>query len=41
LRGGSWFNVAVNLRCSVRFDFNPDNWYDFNGFRVVRPQSKI
>jgi len=37
LRGGSWFLTVVDLRCSARSDFYPDDWdYDV-GFRVVRP----
>jgi len=37
LRGGSWFNNSVNLRCSVRnINLNPVLRYDGIGFRVVR-----
>jgi len=38
LRGGSWNNHELNLRCSSRNN-NPDNRNNNIGFRVVRAQS--
>jgi formylglycine-generating enzyme required for sulfatase activity len=37
LRGGSWYLITDNLRCSSRVYFNPDDWGSNVGFRVVRP----
>ena len=37
LRGGSWINDTGYLRCSSRVLPNPVFWYDYVGFRVVRP----
>ena len=42
LRGGSWSNVQLDLRCSARFGNLPDDRNSNVGFRVVRlmlPQS--
>ncbi|MBN1548436.1 MAG: SUMF1/EgtB/PvdO family nonheme iron enzyme [Syntrophaceae bacterium] len=40
LRGGSWLNLAYNLRCVSRFDSGlPVNRSDYDGFRVVFSQS--
>ena len=37
LRGGSWNNVVPeDLRCSVRYDIQPDYWSYVIGFRCVR-----
>jgi len=36
LRGGSWYNIPVNLRCSARFSHVPAYWLSVIGFRVVR-----
>jgi formylglycine-generating enzyme required for sulfatase activity len=39
LRGGSWYNAAVGLRCAARYLLHPvDPWYS-SGFRVVCRQS--
>ncbi len=36
LRGGSWVNVSSDFfRSSIRFDFSPDDYYDFCGLRGV------
>ncbi|KUL20440.1 SUMF1/EgtB/PvdO family nonheme iron enzyme [Chlorobium limicola] len=37
LRGGSWFDADVNLRCSARSVDFPGVWNVSFGFRVVRP----
>lgn len=38
LRGGSWYSLAGNLRCSARFNDPPQGWdLSVIGFRVVRP----
>ncbi len=37
LRGGSWYNNPVNLRCSARNVIHPANSLNNFGFRVVRP----
>jgi len=40
LRGGSWLDTPVYLRCAARDDWDPDHgWSDYVGFRVVRAQS--
>lgn len=36
MRGGSWNNNEVNLRCSNRISLNPYRRYSFIGFRLVR-----
>ncbi len=36
LRGGSWYVVPVNLRCSARNSSDPAGWFSYVGFRVVR-----
>ena len=41
MRGGSWLDFAVVLRCSLRDVIIPDDGSDVIGFRVVRSQSKI
>jgi len=35
LRGGSWNNTEVNLRCAIRYDWLPGHWDDHVGFRVA------
>jgi formylglycine-generating enzyme required for sulfatase activity len=35
LRGGSWGSSAISARCSCRFGFVPDYWFNYLGFRVV------
>jgi len=35
LRGGSWFNYAVNCRVAYRYFITPDGGYDYGGFRLV------
>jgi formylglycine-generating enzyme required for sulfatase activity len=35
LRGGSFLNLARDLRCASRLGYNPDYWYWYLGFRVV------
>lgn len=35
LRGGAWFSDSVHVRAADRTHFNPDNRYDYVGFRVV------
>jgi iron(II)-dependent oxidoreductase len=37
LRGGSFRNVAQNVRCAARLWDNPDYRYVLLGFRVVSP----
>ena len=37
LRGGEWNNNANNTRCANRNNNNPDNNWNNNGFRCVRP----
>ncbi len=39
LRGGSWDNPAVNLRCANRADTAPEMWRKDQGFRLVLPAS--
>jgi len=39
LRGGSWFNYLVNLRCAARLSGRPDYRSSDLGFRVVSVQS--
>ena len=36
IRGGSWFNGALNLRPAFRDDYDPGVRYYFIGFRLVR-----
>ncbi len=36
LRGGSWFNASINLRCTVRFNAAFDDEHASFGFRCVR-----
>lgn len=35
LRGGGWFNLAVNLRAANRYGLNPDIRDNSLGFRLV------
>ncbi len=35
LRGGAWFSDSVHVRAADRTHFNPDNHYDYVGFRIV------
>ncbi|MEW6742690.1 MAG: SUMF1/EgtB/PvdO family nonheme iron enzyme [Planctomycetota bacterium] len=35
LRGGSWNNNDINLRCANRDNDNPDNRNNNNGFRLA------
>jgi len=35
LRGGSWDNRSIHLRCAARSNDNPLNYWYCNGFRVV------
>lgn len=37
LRGGSCYSVPMNLLCNTQFSNDPDEWYGYIGFRVVRP----
>jgi len=39
LRGGSWNNLDLLLRCAARFFNHPAYWADLVGFRVLRSQS--
>jgi formylglycine-generating enzyme required for sulfatase activity len=39
LRGGSWYDLGLNLRCSARSGTDPDHRVNHVGFRVVRSQS--
>jgi formylglycine-generating enzyme required for sulfatase activity len=39
LRGGSWVDITVDLRCAIRFWDDPVVRDGFIGFRVVRAQS--
>jgi formylglycine-generating enzyme required for sulfatase activity/serine/threonine protein kinase len=41
LRGGSWVNLARNLRSSYRNRLNPDFRYGSNGFRILRDVMKV
>ncbi|MDZ7266267.1 MAG: SUMF1/EgtB/PvdO family nonheme iron enzyme [candidate division KSB1 bacterium] len=41
LRGGSWRDSTVNLRCAARNGVNPDGNWDSVGFRVVAVQSSF
>jgi formylglycine-generating enzyme required for sulfatase activity/energy-coupling factor transporter ATP-binding protein EcfA2 len=41
LRGGSWNFGADNLRCQTRYIDYAIIWYDFFGFRVVRPSLTV
>jgi formylglycine-generating enzyme required for sulfatase activity len=36
LRGGSWDNLAINVRGAFRFTASPTNEYNNNGFRCAR-----
>jgi len=36
LRGGSWLNPSVILRCAARDDDYPRAYWSYGGFRVVR-----
>jgi formylglycine-generating enzyme required for sulfatase activity len=40
LRGGSWFNIDIALRCAARNNYRPGNWVDDIGFRALRSQSE-
>ena len=35
LRGGSWYGIQGHARCSYRFRYDPLDWFDLCGFRVV------
>lgn len=35
LRGGAWFSDRAHVRSADRTNFNPENRYDYVGFRVV------
>lgn len=35
LRGGAWFSDRAHVRAADRTHFNPDNQYDYVGFRIV------
>lgn len=35
LRGGAWFSDSVHVRAADRTHFNPENQYDYVGFRIV------
>jgi formylglycine-generating enzyme required for sulfatase activity len=35
LRGGAWFSDQAHVRAADRTHFNPENRYDYVGFRVV------
>lgn len=35
LRGGAWFSDSAHVRAADRTHFNPDNHYDYVGFRLV------
>ena len=37
LRGGAWFYSFNGVRCAARYLFEPVNWYNIVGFRVVTP----
>jgi len=39
LRGGSWNDIDLYLRCSARVNLNPDSRVNYIGFRVVCSQS--
>jgi formylglycine-generating enzyme required for sulfatase activity len=39
LRGGSWYNLQWNARCTYRLRVNPLSRYDIRGFRVSRGSS--
>jgi len=41
LRGGSWGDYGVNLRCSARGDYHPAYAWSFAGFRVVLAESRV
>ncbi|NTU53104.1 MAG: formylglycine-generating enzyme family protein, partial [Chlorobiaceae bacterium] len=41
LRGGSWFNLTEDLRCSSRNFDDPDCWSGNVGFRVLRPSQLL
>jgi formylglycine-generating enzyme required for sulfatase activity len=36
IRGGNWNLVPVNVRCAIRFYFDPSNRYNYVGFRLLR-----
>ena len=35
-RGGYWNDVSVSCRSSYRYDYSPDNWNYYGGFRLSR-----
>ena len=35
LRGGSWFNVPINVRCANRYRDGPESQNPYIGFRLV------
>jgi formylglycine-generating enzyme required for sulfatase activity len=39
LRGGSWDYSTLFLRSAARFNYPPDTWYSFIGFRCARGSS--
>ena len=36
LRGGSWSDLPWSVRSANRFRDGAENWYDNDGFRIVR-----
>jgi formylglycine-generating enzyme required for sulfatase activity len=38
IRGGSWYDSAIYLRCASRTDYNPTYYYNSVGFRVLAVQ---
>lgn len=41
LRGGAWFSDRAHVRAADRTHFNPENRYDYVGFRVVLAPDKL
>jgi len=41
LRGGAWFSDRAHVRAADRTHFNPENRYDYVGFRVALVPDKI
>jgi formylglycine-generating enzyme required for sulfatase activity len=40
-RGGSWSDLAQNMRVSLRFNISPDYRNDFLGFRLARSENQM
>jgi formylglycine-generating enzyme required for sulfatase activity len=41
LRGGAFDNGPRSVRCASRFDYGPDDWFNYSGFRVcVSPSAR-